>query len=144
MGTAVDRASAVIEMRQKAEGYNIPNDRVDGMNVLMVRAAAEKALDAIRKGNGPLFLEIVTYRFRGHSMGDPERYRQKDEVEKWQEEDPIGIYRRELLKGKKATKEELDDLEIKVEAEVQDAIEFAEASPEPAPEELFTHIYADN
>jgi len=114
------------------------------MNVLMVRAAAEKALDAIRKGNGPLFLEIVTYRFRGHSMGDPERYRQKDEVEKWQEEDPIGIYRRELLKGKKATKEELDDLEIKVEAEVQDAIEFAEASPEPAPEELFTHIYADN
>lgn len=144
MGTAVDRASAVIEIRQKAVGYNIPNERVDGMNVLTVRKAAEKAIAHIRNGQGPYFLEVVTYRFRGHSMGDPERYRQKEEVEKWQEEDPIGIYRRELLKEKIASKEELDDLEMKVEAEVQDAVEFAEASPEPAPEELFTHIYADS
>lgn len=144
MGTAVDRASAVIEIRQKAEGYSIPNERVDGMNVLTVRKAAEKAIARIRKGQGPFFLEVVTYRFRGHSMGDPERYRQKEEVEKWQEEDPIGIYRRELLKEKITSKEELDDLEMKVEAEVQDAVEFAEASPEPAPEELFTHIYADS
>lgn len=144
MGTSVDRASAVIEMRHKAEGYNIPNEQVDGMNVLTVRKAAEKALDYIRSGQGPFFLEVITYRFRGHSMGDPERYRQKEEVEKWQEEDPIGIYRRELLKEKRVSKEELDDLEMKVEAEVQDAIEFAETSPEPAPEELFTHIYADN
>ncbi len=144
MGTAVDRASAVIEIRQKAVGYNIPNERVDGMNVLTVRKAAEKAIAHIRSGKGPYFLEVVTYRFRGHSMGDPERYRQKEEVEKWQEEDPIGIYRRELLKEKIASKEELDDLEMKVEAEVQDAVEFAEASPEPAPEELFTHIYADS
>ena len=144
MGTAVDRASAVIEIRQKAVGYSIPNERVDGMNVLTVRKAAEKAIAHIRSGQGPYFLEVVTYRFRGHSMGDPERYRQKEEVEKWQEEDPIGIYRRELLKEKIASKEELDDLEMKVEAEVQDAVEFAEASPEPAPEELFTHIYADS
>jgi pyruvate dehydrogenase E1 component alpha subunit len=144
MGTAVDRASAVIEIRQKAVGYNIPNERVDGMNVLTVRKAAEKAIAHIRSGQGPYFLEVVTYRFRGHSMGDPERYRQKEEVEKWQEEDPIGIYHRELLKEKIASKEELDDLEMKVEAEVQDAVEFAEASPEPAPEELFTHIYADS
>jgi pyruvate dehydrogenase E1 component alpha subunit len=77
-------------------------------------------------------------------MGDPERYRQKDEVKKWQEEDPIGIYRRYLLKEKIASSEELDDLESKVEAETQDAIEFAESSPEPAPEELFKDIYADN
>lgn len=144
MGTAVDRASAVIEIRQKAVGYNIPNERVEGMNVLTVRKSAEKAIAHIRSGQGPYFLEVVTYRFRGHSMGDPERYRQKEEVEKWQEEDPIGIYHRELLKEKIASKEELDDLEMKVEAEVQDAVEFAEASLEPAPEELFTHIYADS
>jgi pyruvate dehydrogenase E1 component alpha subunit len=144
MGTEVERASAVSEIRQKAEGYGIPNARVDGMNVIDVHQAAEEHLAYVREGNGPFFLEAITYRYRGHSMGDPERYRQKDEVKKWQEEDPIGIYRRYLLKEKIASSEELDDLESKVEAETQDAIEFAESSPEPAPEELFKDIYADN
>jgi pyruvate dehydrogenase E1 component alpha subunit len=144
MGTVVERASAVSEIRQKAEGYGIPNARVDGMNLIEVRQAAEEHLEFIRSGNGPFFLEAVTYRFRGHSMGDPERYREKDEVEKWQEEDPIGIYRRHLLNKKIATGEELDELDDKVEAEVQEAVEFAESSPEPAPEELFTDIYAEN
>ncbi|MES0359756.1 MAG: pyruvate dehydrogenase (acetyl-transferring) E1 component subunit alpha [Anaerolineales bacterium] len=144
MGTTVERASAVPEIRQKAEGYGIPNARVDGMNLIEVRQAAEEHLEFIRSGNGPFFLEAVTYRYRGHSMGDPERYREKDEVEKWQEEDPIGIYRHHLLKEKIVTSEELDELDDKVEAEVQDAVEFAESSPEPAPEELFTDIYAEN
>lgn len=144
MGTVVERASAVSEIRQKAEGYGIPNARVDGMNLIEVRQAAEKHLEYIRSGNGPFFLEAVTYRYRGHSMGDPERYRQKDEVEKWQEEDPIGIYRRYLLKEKLCTAEELDDIENLVETETQEAVEFAESSPEPAPEELFTDIYAEN
>ena len=89
MGTTVERASAVSEIRQKAEGYGIPNARVDGMNLMEVRQAAEENLELIRSGNGPFFLEAVTYRYRGHSMGDPERYREKDEVEKWREEDPI-------------------------------------------------------
>jgi len=143
MGTSVDRASAVIEIRQKAQGYDIPNERVNGMDVIEVRMAAEKHLEYVRSGNGPFFLEAVTYRYRGHSMGDPERYRQKDEVEKWQEEDPISIYRRYLLKDKIVRATQLDDLEMKVEAEVQNAVEFAESSPEPAAEELFTNIYAD-
>src|SRR3972149_4365641 len=102
MGTAVERASSVNEMRQKAEGYCIPNSRVNGMNVIEVREAAEKYLEFVRSENGPFFLEVITYRYRGHSMGDPERYRLKDEVEKWQAEDPIGIYRRYLLEEKKA------------------------------------------
>ena len=144
MGTTVERASAVSEIRQKAEGYGIPNARVDGMNLIEVRQSAEEHLEFIRSGNGPFFLEAVTYRYRGHSMGDPERYREKDEVEKWQEVDPIGIYRRHLLNEKIATGEELDELDDKVEAEVQEAVEFAESSPEPAPEELFTDIYAEN
>lgn len=144
MGTTIERASAVPEIRQKAEGYGIPNARVDGMNVIDVRQAAEKHLEYIRSGNGPFFLEAVTYRFRGHSMGDPERYRHKDEIEKWREEDPIGIYRGFLLKKKLASAEELHELEQQVEVETQEAIEFAESSPEPAAEELFTDIYAEN
>jgi pyruvate dehydrogenase E1 component alpha subunit len=144
MGTDIERASAVSEMRQKAEGYGIPNARVDGMNVIDVNQAAEEHLAHVRAGKGPFFLEAITYRYRGHSMGDPERYRKKEEVKKWQEEDPIGIYRQHLLKEKIASSKELDDLESKVEAETQDAIEFAESSPEPAPEELFTDIYADS
>lgn len=143
MGTAVDRASAVSEIRQKAEGYNIPNERIEGMNVLEVKKAAEKALKHVRDGNGPYFLEIITYRFRGHSMGDPERYRESEEVDRWQKEDPIGILHRWLVENDKATDEELDQIVAEVEQEVEDAVEFAENSPEPAPEELFTDIYAE-
>jgi pyruvate dehydrogenase E1 component alpha subunit len=143
MGTAVDRASAVSEIRQKAEGYGIPNERVDGMNVLTVKDATSKALEIIRAGNGPYFLEIMTYRYRGHSMGDPERYRESEEVKKYQENDPIGIYRAYLVKEKIATKKELDSIDNRVEDEVQAAVQFAESSPEPAMEELFTDIYVD-
>lgn len=143
MGTSVERASAVPEMRQKAEGYNMPNDRINGMDVMEVRRAAEDCINRVRAGNGPHFLEIVTYRYRGHSMGDPERYREADEVRKWQEEDPIGIYHRYLLENEIATEAEMDDIGTRAEAEVEDAVEFAESSPEPAPEELFADIYAD-
>ena len=143
MGTAVDRASAVSEIRQKAEGYCIPNDCADGMDVLKVRQAAEEAIAFVRSGNGPFFLEIETYRFRGHSMGDPERYRKPEEVRKWQENDPIGIYRRTLIDQGIASEPELDTLEEKAEAETAAAVQFAENSPEPEPEALFEHIYVE-
>jgi pyruvate dehydrogenase E1 component alpha subunit len=143
MGTSVDRASAVSEIRQKAEGYCITNERIDGMDIMNVRRAALKALDYVRSGEGPYFLEIVTYRYRGHSMGDPERYREKDEIAKWQEEDPIGIYHRYLIEEEVATEEELDDIETKVTAEVEEAVEFAESSKDPGPESLFEDIYVD-
>lgn len=144
MGTSVARASAVVEIRQKAEGYNIPNERINGMDVVEVRKAADEYIAFVRSGKGPFFLEVVTYRYRGHSMGDPERYRQKTEVEKWQAEDPIGIYRKYLLDNQIGTADELDDLEMRVEAEIQDAVEFAESSPEPPPEALFEDIYAED
>jgi len=143
MGTAVERASAVSEIRQKAEGYGIPNERVDGMNVMEVKEAAKKAIEHIRQGNGPYFLEIITYRYRGHSMGDPERYRQSEEVKKWEEHDPIGIYRAYLTKEKIATEKELDTIDEQVEAEVQAAVQFAEDSPDPALDELFHDIYVE-
>jgi pyruvate dehydrogenase E1 component alpha subunit len=141
MGTAVERASAVSEIRQKAEGYGIPNSRVDGMNVLDVHQAAEDALAYIRAGNGPYFLEVLTYRFRGHSMGDPERYRQADEVRCWQENDPIGIYRKHLIESAVASQDDMNALDKRIEAEALAAVQFAENSPEPPPEALFQHIY---
>jgi pyruvate dehydrogenase E1 component alpha subunit len=143
MGTAVERASAVSEIRQKAEGYGIPNERVDGMNVLTVKEATEKALAYIRAGNGPYFLEIITYRYRGHSMGDPERYRQSEEVKKWQENDPIGIYHAHLLTQQIATQTELDAIDARVDEEVQATVQFAEESPEPPLEALFEDIYVE-
>jgi pyruvate dehydrogenase E1 component subunit alpha len=142
MGTAINRASAVVEMRQKAEGYCIPNSRVDGMDVMAVQKAALEALAYVRGGNGPYFLEAVTYRYEGHSMGDPERYRQSEDVSIWRENDPIGIFRHYLLQNKIAVEEELDEVDQDVDRIVEEAVEFAESSPEPDAKELFTDVYA--
>jgi len=141
MGTAVERASAVSEIRQKAEGYGIPNSRVDGMDVLAVRQTSQNIIEKIRDGEGPYFLEAITYRYRGHSMGDPERYRQTDEVQKWQENDPIGVFRKNILSQNISMEKELDDIDEQVEKEVQSAVQFAENSPDPAPDELFNDVY---
>jgi pyruvate dehydrogenase E1 component alpha subunit len=143
MGTSVERASAVSEMIQKAEGYGMKNSQVDGMDIMKVYEAAKEAIDWVRKESQPYFLEIDTYRFRGHSMGDPERYRKAEEVKKWQENDPIGIYNKYLLDKKIATRKALDELEARADEEVNKAVEFAETSPEPAMEELFHDIYAE-
>jgi pyruvate dehydrogenase E1 component alpha subunit len=143
MGTAVERASAVSEIQQKAEGYGIPHDRADGMDLMAVYAAAAGALEKIRRGEGPYLLEIMTYRFRGHSMGDPERYRKAEEVKKWEEQDPIGRYRGYLVDHKLADAAALDGMDARAEADVLKAIEFAESSPEPALDTLFDNIYAE-
>jgi len=143
MGTAVARASAVSEIEQKAEGYGIPHSRADGMDMMAVYEASKEAIGKVRAGNGPYLLEIMTYRFRGHSMGDPERYRKQEEVKKWEEQDPIGIYCDYLTSNKIASLEELNQLEDHASEEVQKAVEFAEASPEPALETLFDDIYAE-
>ncbi|MCE1253256.1 MAG: pyruvate dehydrogenase (acetyl-transferring) E1 component subunit alpha [Anaerolineae bacterium] len=144
MGTSIERASAVSEIRQKAEGYGMKNDVVDGMDVIKVQEKALQVLDEIRNGSGPQFLEIETYRFRGHSMGDPERYRKQDEVRHWeQENDPIGILQNYLINNNLVSREDLDEQSKLAEQEVNEAVEFAEASPEPAAEELYNHIYVE-
>jgi len=144
MGTAVARASAVSEIRQKAEGYGMKNDVVDGMDLMKVYEKSKQMIDDIRAGNGPQFLEIETYRFRGHSMGDPERYRKSEEVHQWQENDPIGVYRKYLIENGISTEEELNQQDKLAEEVVREAVAFAEASPDPEPEELFTDIYVAN
>lgn len=143
MGTSVERASAVSEISQKAEGYGMISAQVDGMSLISVRKAAEVGLEYVKSGKGPYFLEVMTYRFRGHSMGDPERYRKQDEVHLWEENDPIGIYLKYLEDSNTATPHELLSLNKKADEEIRKAVEFAEASPEPAPEELFENIYMD-
>lgn len=144
MGTTIERASAVTEMTQKAAGYDMPADRVDGMNVVAVMEKTHEMLEKIRGGVGPMFLEVMTYRFRGHSMGDPERYRKQEEVHKWQENDPIGLYRKYMIENKIATEEELNAEDDRGMQVVDKAVEFAESSPEPAPEELYANIYVSD
>jgi pyruvate dehydrogenase E1 component alpha subunit len=143
MGTSVDRATGMKEVHQRAEGYAIPHSRLeDGMDVMKVREAAATALEYVRSGKGPYFLEILTYRYQGHSMGDPQRYRHKDEVTQWEKTDPIGIYNHYLTAEKIVTKDDLAKIEKDVDAEVQDAVDFAEKSPEPALETLFDYVYS--
>jgi pyruvate dehydrogenase E1 component alpha subunit len=113
------------------------------MDVLKVYDAAKEAIDFVRTEGQPYLLEVITYRYRGHSMGDPERYRKQEEVKKWQENDPIGIFRKHLLEKKTVSAKALDEIEARVEEEVNKAVEFAEQSPEPAMEELFSDIYVD-
>lgn len=143
MGTTVERASAVSEIRQKADGYAMKNDNVDGMDIMKVREKALEMIEEIRSGSGPQFLEVKTYRFRGHSMGDPERYRQQEEIRKWQENDPIGIYHKYLVNQKIASEEELIEEDKKATEIIEEAVYFAESSPEPAAEELFKNIYVE-
>jgi pyruvate dehydrogenase E1 component alpha subunit len=144
MGTSVERASAVSEIRQKAEGYKIPNSRVDGMDIIKVREAAEQAIETVRSNKTPYFMEIETYRFRGHSMGDPERYRSTDEVKCWQEEeDPIGIYHKYLVDNHIASASELEEVEKSATRELQEAVQFAESSPEPQSEDLYKYLYVE-
>ena len=142
MGTSIERASAVPQMVQKAAAYDIPSARVDGMELLEVRAAAESAIAHVRSGKGPFFLESLTYRFRGHSMGDPERYRKQEEVKKWQSDDPIGKVEK-LLLSQGVAQTETDGLEAEAEQIIVDAVKFAEESPLPPREELWTDIYVD-
>ncbi len=143
MGTAVDRASAVSEIRQKAEGYGMLNERIEGMDVMQVRTDVDRILKKIRKDGGPYLLEIMTYRYRGHSMGDPERYRDKAEVKRWEEEDPIGIFRKYLTGNEITSEDELDQQDAEAEKIVEEAVAFAEASPEPTVEDLFVDIYVE-
>ena len=143
MGTSIERSTAAANMIDRAPAYGMKGIRVNGMNVLDVYAAAADALSAIRAGEGPQFLEVVTYRFEGHSMGDPLRYRTRDEVEKWRKDDPIGILEHHLAIEYKVDQNQLDRIVETVENEVEEAVQFAEESPKPALESLFDNIYVE-
>ena len=141
MGTAVARASAQADLSKRGESFNIPGRQVDGMDVLAVKAAGEEAVAWCRAGKGPIILEMKTYRYRGHSMSDPAKYRSKDEVQKMRSEhDPIDQVRTKLLGQGLADEAALKEIDREVKAIVADAAEFAQHSPEPDPSELMTDI----
>jgi pyruvate dehydrogenase E1 component alpha subunit len=143
MGTAVERASAETSMAKKGAVYNIPTSSVDGMDALAMYAATHEAREHAASGNGPALIEALTYRFRGHSMGDPERYRSHDEVVKWQEDDPIGKFRQVLLQRDGITETELDRVDSETLAETAEQVRFAEESPEPDPSALTENVYVE-
>ena len=144
MGTAVRRASAQAELFRRGESFNVPGKPVDGMNVLAVREAGREALDFIRGGNGPMILEMKTYRYRGHSMSDPAKYRSKEEVNRMRaEHDPIDQLKKRMLEEGMADEAALKEVDREVKAVVSEAAEYAQNCPEPDPSELYTDVLID-
>ena len=142
MGTHVKRVTAGAEIYKRAEVYGIRSEQVDGMDLLRVRERVSQALQHVRSGAGPAFLETITYRFRGHSMADPELYREKSEVTEWRAADPIERFKVDLLGANLVSAEEIDAIADRVEAEIDEAARFAEESPFPPIESLTEHVYA--
>ncbi|MFI4999481.1 MAG: pyruvate dehydrogenase (acetyl-transferring) E1 component subunit alpha [Reyranellales bacterium] len=141
MGTSVERSSATTELYRHGETFGIPGERIDGMDVLAVRAAGERAVEYARNGSGPYILEMQTYRYRGHSMSDPAKYRSKEEVDKYRNErDPIDHVRKILLDDKLTDEVALKAVDAEIRKIVSDAAEYAQHSPEPDPSELWTDV----
>ena len=141
MGTSVSRASAQTDFSQRGVSFNIPGIQVDGMDVRAVKAAADLAVEHCRSGKGPIILEMQTYRYRGHSMSDPAKYRTKEEVQKMRsEQDPIEQVRARLLEKGWASEDELKAIDKEVRDIVADSADFAQANPEPEASELYTDI----
>ncbi|MEE9285831.1 MAG: pyruvate dehydrogenase (acetyl-transferring) E1 component subunit alpha [Dehalococcoidia bacterium] len=143
MGTRVERAHAGKEICHLADAFGIPSEQVDGMDVLAVREAAIRAINHVRSGQGPFFLEATTYRFRGHSMSDPVAYRDKKEEQQWKRRDPVVQFRRELLQSSAASEENIAAIEQSVDEEIGEAVAFADASPNPTLEVLDEDIYRE-
>ncbi|HEV2082815.1 MAG TPA: pyruvate dehydrogenase (acetyl-transferring) E1 component subunit alpha [Brevundimonas sp.] len=143
MGTSIERASATTELYMRGASFGIPGEQVDGMDVLAVRDATARAVKRAREGCGPFILEVKTYRYRGHSMSDPAKYRTKEEVDEVKTtRDPIEHVKK-LLSDARATDEEIKAIDAEIKAIVAEAVQFAQESPEPDPSELYTDVYVE-
>ena len=142
MGTSVKRTSNVTELYKLGSAYEMPSEPVDAMSVEAVHIAVAKAAERARKGEGPSLLEFRTYRYKGHSMSDPAKYRTKEELEEYKHRDPIESVKNSILTKKYLSQKELDAIEEKVMAQVEESVKFAEESPLPDPSEAFKDVYA--
>jgi pyruvate dehydrogenase E1 component alpha subunit len=143
MGTPLYRTLAVSDVTERASGYGIARERFDGHDVLTVRERIAEAVARARKDNMPTLVEVVTYRFRGHSMSDPGNYRTKDEIEEWKKRDPIAVARARLTGELGVAEDKLTTLDASVRAEIGEATRFADESPEPTPQQMWQYVYAD-
>ena len=141
MGTSVQRTSNVHELYTLGESYDMPSEPIDAMNVEAVHEAVARAAERARAGEGPTLLEFRTYRYKGHSMSDPQKYRSKEEVEEYKQRDPIERVRHTILDKKIASIKDLDAIEQKVVAQVEESVKFAEESNYPDPSEAMKDIY---
>ncbi len=144
MGTSVKRTSNVTELYTLAEAYDMPSEGVDAMKVEDVHNAVKKAADRARKGDGPSFLEFRTYRYKGHSMSDPAKYRTKEELEEYKQQDPIEQVKKTILKNKWAKEEDLKEIDKQIKDRVMEAVKFSEESPWPEASEAYTHNYVES
>ena len=141
MGTSLKRSSSIDELYKRGIGFNIPGAKINGMNIFEVIKEGQKWVDYVRSGNGPVILEMDTYRYRGHSMSDPATYRSKEEVNCKKEEDPIDSLREHILNGKIAAESEIKKIDDLIKEQVNEIVEFAKNSEEPDEAELMTEIY---
>jgi pyruvate dehydrogenase E1 component alpha subunit len=141
MGTSVARTSNVKDLYTLGEAYDMPSAPVDGMSCEAVHEAMEEAVERARSGNGPTLLEMRTYRYKGHSMSDPAKYRTKEEVEEYKGKDPIMVVLKTITENEFATEKEIEKINKKVMKEVEDSVTFAEESEYPPAEELYRDVY---
>jgi pyruvate dehydrogenase E1 component alpha subunit len=143
MGTSVQRTTNVTEIVKLASAYDMPAEQVDGMSCEDIHDSMERTATRARNGEGPSFVELKTYRYRGHSMSDPAKYRTKEEVASYKDIDPIEVVKAKIIKSKYLSQKQIDQIEEDIEKEVLAAVEFAENSPFPDPSELYTDVYED-
>jgi pyruvate dehydrogenase E1 component alpha subunit len=141
MGTSVERTTNVTDLSKIGLSYEMPSKIVNGMRPEDVHNAISEAADRARRGDGPTLLDIRTYRYKGHSMSDPQKYRTKDEVNDWMDNDPIGHVLEVIQKNKWLNEKELEEISAWVKNEVDESVAFAENSPYPAPEALYEDVY---
>jgi len=143
MGTSIERTSNVVDIYKLADAYEMPADKVDGMIPELVHESVARAVKRAREGGGPTLLEMKTYRYKGHSISDPQKYRSKDEVDEYKDQDPIQKVLKTILENKFATQEEIDAIDTKINTIVEESVEFAESSPWPDDNELLKDVYID-
>ncbi len=143
MGTSVERTSNVVDIYKLADAYDMPYDTIDGMSPEAVYESVSRAVERGRKGDGPTLIEIKTYRYKGHSISDPQKYRTKEEVDEYRQRDPIEKVSMTMLDSQFATQEEIDAINKRIDEEVAAAVKFAEESPFPSEDELLKDVYVD-